>query len=93
MANVLGWLVALTVSFVGHDRLTFRGHGAARGAAAARFFVVSAAGFALNESAYAVLLEWTTHRYDLLLAIVLLAVAALTYLLSRRWAFARNPVQ
>lgn len=92
LANVLGWLVAFMVSFAGHHRLTFKGHGAALGSAAARFFMVSAGGFGVNEATYAMLLGWTGQRYDLLLAVVLVAVAAVTYLLSRHWAFLRSEV-
>ena len=55
-----------------------------------RFFAISAGGFAVNESAYALLLHWTTLRYDLLLAAVLVGVAGLTYVLSRHWAFLRT---
>jgi putative flippase GtrA len=90
---VLGWLVAFTVSFVGHHLLTFRGHGAALRSAATRFFIVSAGGFAINEATYAVLLGWMARRYDVALALVLVAVAVLTYLLSRHWAFLRNPAR
>jgi putative flippase GtrA len=89
LANVLGWLVAFCISFAGHHLLTFRGHGIGSGSAAARWFMVSAGGFAINEAAYAALLRWTAQRYDLLLAVVLLAVAAGTYLLGRHWVFAR----
>jgi putative flippase GtrA len=87
VANVAGWLVAFGVSFGGHHRATFRGHGGPVGDTARRFFMVSAGGFAINESSYALLMHWSGHRYDVLLAIVLVAVAFLTYLLSRHWAF------
>lgn len=90
-ANVAGWLSAFGVSFGGHHRLTFRGHGAAAHAAAARFLAVSATAFALNEAAYAVLLRWTSWRYDVVLAAVLVGVAVMTYLLGRHWAFVGNP--
>ncbi len=90
-ANVVGWLAAFGVSFGGHHRLSFRGHGSGTLAAARRFFMLSAAGFAVNETAYAALLHWTRQRYDLLLAAVLVGVAVLTYLLSRHWAFRRSP--
>lgn len=90
VANVLGWGVAFGVSFAGHHLLTFRGHGAGARAAAARFFAVSAGGFAVNESAYALLLERTGLHYDIALAVVLLAVATLTYLLGRHWVFLRR---
>ena len=90
VANVVGWLVAFVVSFSGHHRLSFHGHGVQWHVAARRFFVVSAAGFAINECAYAALLGWTGLHYDLLLAVVLVAVAVLTYLLGRHWAFLRS---
>ncbi|MDH0868037.1 GtrA family protein [Mitsuaria sp. GD03876] len=90
-ANVLGWLVALTVSFVGHHRMTFRGHGLRWWRTAPRFAAISALGFGVNEAAYAAMLRWSGQPYQLALAIVLVAVAALTYLLSSRWAFLRPP--
>jgi len=86
-ANVVGWLVALGVSFTGHHQLSFRGHGNPIGRAGLRFFSLSAGGFLVNETAYALLLHWTSVRYDLLLAGVLVGVAGTTYLLSRHWAF------
>ncbi|HWI82011.1 GtrA family protein [Ramlibacter sp.] len=86
-ANVAGWLVALLVSFTGHWRLTFRHERAPWRQAAPRFFAISLAGFAVNEAAYAVLLHLSGWRYDVLLAIVLVGMAVLTYLLSSRWAF------
>ena len=90
-ANVVGWLVAFTVSFSGHHRWTFRDHGTPVARSALRFFAVSAGGFAVNETAYALLLHWSNLRYDLVLAAVLIAVAGLTYLLGRHWAFSGNP--
>lgn len=89
-ANVAGWAVAFTVSFSGQSTLTFRGHGAPYWQAARRFFALSLGGFAINETAYALLLHFSPWRYDLLLALVLVAVAVLTYVLSRRWAFRRS---
>ena len=90
-ANVMGWLVAFAFSFAGHHHLTFKGHGAAPGIAALRFFMVSVLGFAVNECAYALLLQWSGRRYDILLAAVLIGMAGVTYLLGRHWAFLRSP--
>lgn len=87
VANIAGWLAAFVVSFSGHWRLTFHARQAPVVAAAARFFVVSAAGFAVNEAAYALALHLTGLRYDVLLFMVLVGVAVMTYLLSSRWAF------
>ncbi len=90
-ANVVGWLVAFGFSLTGHWLLTFRSQRSPLWRAARRFFAVSAAGFAANELAYAALLRWSGLRYDLVLALVLVAVAVITYLLSSRWAFLGNP--
>jgi putative flippase GtrA len=87
VANVAAWLVAFVVSFSGHWLLTFRHAGAPWPRAARRFFLVSLAGFAANELAYAVLLHASGLRYDVALACVLVGVAVMTYLLSSRWAF------
>lgn len=89
LANVLGWVVAFGVSFAGHHRWTF-GDAPGRDARRSlpRFLLVSLAGFAVNEATYAALLGglggW---RYDVVLAIVLVAVAGLTFVASRLWAF------
>ena len=88
-ANVVGWMVALSVSFGGHYRLTFRGHGTPLKTAARRFLLISATGFVLNSSIYAMLLRWDAAHYDIWLAVTLVLVAGLTYLLSHRWAFLR----
>ena len=90
LANPLGWLVAFGVSFVGHHRLTFADSGARIGRAARRFFAISAAGFVVNEVAYAALLTHGALGYRLALGAVLVAVAAFTYATGRRWAFART---
>jgi len=87
VANVVGWLVAFGVSFTGHYRLTFRHQHAPLAQAAIRFFLVSALGFAVNEAAYAALLKVTTIRYDVLLALVLIGIAGMTFILGRFWAF------
>ncbi|CAM3579171.1 GtrA-like protein [Bordetella sputigena] len=89
-ANVVGWLVAFGVSFSGHYRLTFRHQTSAWHVAALRFFCISAAGFLINEAAYAWLLRHTTLRYDVLLGLVLIAIAVLTFVFSRFWAFRRS---
>lgn len=88
VANVGGWLCAFVFSYGGHRLLTFADHGAPVLQSAGRFLLLSAAGFAINESAYAVLLHTSHAPYYFLLAIILLCVAVATYLLSRRWAFA-----
>jgi putative flippase GtrA len=88
VANVVAWLVAFCVSFSGHWHLTFPRSGAPLARAAVRFFLISLAGFLVNEAMYALLLHLTgTRWYAVVLFFVLLAVAVMTYLLSSRWAF------
>lgn len=91
VANVAGWLVAFMVSFSGHWQLTFRAQRAPVWRAARRFFGIALAGFLINEAAYAALLRWSGLRYDVVLALVLVGVAFITYLLSSRWAFLGSP--
>lgn len=86
-ANLVGWLIAFCVSFTGHYQLTFRHHHAPLAQAARRFFAVSALGFAVNEAAYAALLRLTPIPYDILLALILIGIAGMTFILGRYWAF------
>jgi len=57
-ANVIGWLLAFCVSFLGHYHATFRAAAAPMGRAARRFFLVSALGFAVNQTSYVLLLRF-----------------------------------
>jgi putative flippase GtrA len=86
-ANVVAWLCAFGASFLGHRLLSFPHQRAPWRRSAARFFAVSATGFVLNEACYAAALRWTALPYDVVLPVVLLGVAIVTYLLSRHWAF------
>lgn len=90
LANVGGWMCAFGFSYGGHRWLTFADHEAPVLRSFWRFFLISASGFSVNESAYAILLHVSHFSYQLLLAIVLVGVALFTYLLSRHWAFATD---
>ena len=90
-ANVAGWLLAFVVSFSGQHLLTFADRRAPLAQALPRFILLSAAGFAANEAAYAALLHATGLRFDVALALVLVGVAVLTYLASSRWVFRGRP--
>jgi putative flippase GtrA len=89
IANVIGFLIAFSVSFLGQWRWTFAAFDAPLARALPSFFLVSLAAFAANAIAYRLLLTHTRLRYDAALAIVLIAVAAVTFVLSRFWAFRR----
>ena len=90
-ANVLGWLVAFVVSFSGHFYWTFAQQGTTLWQALPRFFLLSAAGFAVNELAYVLALRFVPWRYDVLLACVLVGVAVGTFVFSKLWAFKAKP--
>ena len=90
LANPVGWLVALVGSYLGHHRLSFRGHGAPLLRSVMRFMTVSATGFLINTLSYALLLRFSAARYEVLLGLVLVGVAFATWWLSRHWVFLRS---
>ena len=90
LANVAGFLVAFTISFLGQWRWTFAAHAAPLARALPAFFAVALGGFAANALAYRLLLTYTPLRYDVALALVLIFVAAMTFVLSRFWAFRKT---
>src|SRR5262245_46550683 len=80
IANVVGFGVAFNVSYFGHRNWTFASDRAHR-ATFWRFLTVALISFAINELLYSILLRWLDYRVAL--AIVLVAVAALTFVLSK----------
>lgn len=86
LANIAGFLLAFVVSFLGHHRLSFASQQATAKQALPRFAAVAVTGFVCNELLYAALLRMG-FEYRLALLLVLVAVAAMTWLLSRHWAF------
>jgi putative flippase GtrA len=88
VANVIAFMVAFNVSYFGHRELTFAAQDRPHRRTASRFAAVAASMFLVNEVLYWALLSWTTLRYDIASLIVLAAVATLTFVLSKLWAFA-----
>ncbi|BEV73696.1 MULTISPECIES: GtrA family protein [unclassified Paludibacterium] len=87
LANIVGFLVAFQVSYWGHRQLTFGQVSVPHHQALPRFFGIACLSFAVNESLYALLLRYTPLDYRVALLIVLFTVAALTFVLSKLWAF------
>lgn len=85
-SNFAGYLCALGVSYLGNARLTFR-RPVARGGQALRFFLVSLAGLALGQGLTWALTGPAGWPFPAALAVVVLAVAALSFTLQRLWAF------
>lgn len=87
LANVIGFLLAFQVSYHGHRRLTFGATAVPHRQSLPRFFGVACLSFAVNEGLYGILLHKTGLDYRIALLIVLFTVAALTFVLSKLWAF------
>jgi putative flippase GtrA len=86
IANVVAFAIAFNVSYLGHRNWTFASTNH-HPTTLKRFFGVALASFVLNEILYYLLLTFTALDYRIALAVVLIAVAALTFVLSRYWAF------
>ena len=87
-ANVLAFLVAFCVSYMGHARLTFADAKTTVRESLPHFFAVAVSAFACNELLYFIALHGLKLPYRPALFAVLLLVAAGTYAASRLWAFA-----
>ncbi len=85
--KVQGVEVAFIVSYNGHAALTFSQAQARGWATVARFFAVACGSFVANELLYAAALRWLPWNYLASLALVLVLVAAGTFVLSKFWAF------
>jgi putative flippase GtrA len=89
LANVIGFCIAFNVSFFGHHHWTFASADSQRNTFK-RFLGVAVLGFVVNECMYSLLLTFTRLDYRVALGIVLIAVAGLTFVLSRFWAFRQS---
>ena len=91
LANVAGFSLAFWCSFFGHRYWTFGDHQVvSEKISARRFFLTALFGFALNEGLFYLLLHAVGLRYEYALGIAVVAVAGVTYILSRLWAFRHN---
>lgn len=92
IANIAAFVAAFGVSFAGHERWTFPAAGRSRARALLRFFIVALMSFLANELGYDLLLRFTPLGYREALLIVLIVVGGPTFIASRHWAFADEPV-
>jgi putative flippase GtrA len=86
-ANVLGFLLALQVSYWGHYKWTFTADHVSHKRAGLRFFIIALSNFGINEIMYAGLLHTTHLPYDFALLMILIFMAVSTFILSKFWAF------
>ena len=90
IANVMGFLVAFFVSFVGHRRLSFQDSGTSVMQSFVRFAATAVAGFATNETVFIVLFRVLVLPTWVALISGIVVSAVQTFVLSRFWAFKRN---
>jgi putative flippase GtrA len=90
-ANVLGFLVAFGVSYLGHSKLTFKKETLLsrkeKVSEIIKFFGVAITGFLMNQALFFILLSYTSLGLDFSLGITLVLVSGLTFVLSKFWAF------
>ena len=86
VANILAFLLAFNVSFLGHRYLTFANLHDEKQLSLPHFFLVAASAGVINEILYFVLLDYTTLNYLIALILVLVLVSVYSFIISRFWA-------
>lgn len=86
-ANLIGFLVAFPVSYVGHYHLSFPNQRPSRRTSLWRFLCVAVLGFLMNQLLILVNLSVLGLPFWFVLGIVMVLIAISTYVLSRYWAF------
>jgi putative flippase GtrA len=87
-ANTVAFLCALAISYLGNSIVTFKVE-PRRGAAFARFVVLSLASFGLNQLIVYVLTVRMGWPFWASLLVVVSTVPVMTFVLARNWALAR----
>ena len=92
LANILGFLIALPVSYLGHAFLTFSARRYGRSGhvtrdSAVRFFVLAVSGFAINEVSVVVFTYFFHLPHRPVILVTLIGVAGMLFLLSKFWAY------
>lgn len=87
LANLAGYLAAVSLSYGGHARLTFGGRGG-HARRAPRFAAVSLGGLLLSAAITALVCGPLGGSLGLAMACVTLVVPTASFLVNRRWAFA-----
>ena len=87
LANIGAFLTAFIVSYVGHRQWTFEAQNQSHASTGPKFFLVAVLGFISNEALFYLFLNYLPLPYYVSLFIVLILVAASTFILSKIWAF------
>ena len=90
IANVVGFLIAFMVSFIGHRLLSFQDTGTSWMQSFWRFAATAVAGFVTNEAVFILLFRALTLPTWVALIGGIVLAALQTFVLSRFWAFKRG---
>lgn len=90
-ANVIAFLVAFAVSYIGHRSYSFRSTAAHR-SALPRFLLVALGGLLMNQVTVVVVVHRMMLPYAAALVIIVTVIPAVTFVFARYWAF-RRPVE
>ena len=82
LANLIAFIVALNVSFVGHRFFSFKRNGIL-----GRFFIIAVSGFAFNNIILSGLVYFKITGGVVAITFSTLCVPLIVYLLSRFWVF------
>ncbi len=85
-AGSIGYLVAVSISYLGNSLLTFR-RPVMHGPQFARFATISLAGFGINQSIVYVTTHLMGWQFKFAMIPVVIVVPASTFLMSKFWAF------
>ena len=88
VANVLAWLLAVSVGFVVHSRWSFRGHRGGGGVGIrVRFFAVAVLGLAVNALWVWLLVDRLNGAEWWPIPLMVFATPLIIFPLNRRWVF------
>ena len=92
IANLIGFLAAFPVSYLGHAYLTFKAQRYGRESSVTRqsmrrFLSTAMLGFTLNQSSVVIFADWLALPFRPVLFVTIISVAVLLYMLSKFWAF------
>jgi len=90
-SNWLGFIGAFPVSYIGHRVWTFNTTAQRHRWALIKFFAVALMSFQANQLLVWIGLLFTPLPFWLVLGLVMLIVAVMTYLLSKWWVFQTKP--
>jgi len=88
-ANIVGFLGALNISYLGHSRFTFNKLKKLSIKTFAQFAIIASTGFLVNQITYYYGLKWFGVAFYMpILMVVLVMVAVFTFVFSKLWVFA-----